>query len=286
VNLNLTAGDRQIDLSVPVCMGVINVTPDSFSDGSQLQKAGSNNFQVDVDKALVKAEEMLNEGAVFIDVGGESTRPGAKPVSQQEELDRVIPVVEKLHKNLDICISVDTSCPRIMSEAINSGAGLINDIRALSRPNAIELLSETNAAVCLMHMQGEPGSMQEQASYDSVVDEVVAFLKDRVQLCSNNGIDLQRIVIDPGFGFGKTVEHNYQLLKNLSHFAELQLPLLVGMSRKSMIGAVTDRPVDQRLAGSVAATSYALLAGAKIIRTHDVAATVDAIRVNSAFSRA
>lgn len=267
-------------------MGVINVTPDSFSDGSQLQIQGSSVFQVDIAKALARAEAMVLEGAVFIDVGGESTRPGAELVSLQEELDRVIPVVEAIRKNLDVCISVDTSSPQVMIEAIEAGAELINDVRALSLPQAIAIVEQSNVAVCLMHMQGEPGSMQESISYENVVEEVFAFLSDKVDSCLRQGIDRQRLIIDPGFGFGKAVQHNYQLLKHLSRFAELHLPILVGISRKSMIGAVIDRPAEQRLAGSVAATSYALLGGAKIIRTHDVAATIDTIRVNSAFSRA
>lgn len=286
MTLRLTAGDRQIDLSSPVCMGVINVTPDSFSDGSQLQIQGSDVFQIDIAKTLARAESMVRTGAVFIDVGGESTRPGAEEVSLQEELDRVIPVVEALRKNLEVCISVDTSSPQVMIEAIKAGAELINDIRALSHPDAIEVLQQSNVAVCLMHMQGKPSSMQKSICYENVVEEVFAFLNDRVQFCLRQGIDSQRLIIDPGFGFGKTVEHNYQLLKNLSRFTELHLPVLVGLSRKSMIGAVIDRPPEQRLAGSIAATSYALLGGAQIIRTHDVAATIDAIRVNSAFSRA
>ena len=285
MTLTLTAGDRQIDLSSPACMGVINVTPDSFSDGSQLQLRGSSLFQVDIDKALAKAECMVREGAAFIDVGGESTRPGADLVSLQEELDRVIPLVEAIRENLDVCISIDTSSPQVMSEAIKAGAELINDIRALSHPQAIAVVKQSNVAVCLMHMQGKPSSMQESISYENVVEEVFTFLSDRVQFCRQQGIDKQRLIVDPGFGFGKTVAHNYQLLKNLSRFSALHLPVLVGLSRKSMIGAVIDRPVEQRLAGSIAATSYALLGGARIIRTHDVAATIDAIRVNSAFSR-
>lgn len=267
-------------------MGVLNVTPDSFSDGCELGTEGKSEFRIDTDKALARATAMVREGAVFIDIGGESTRPGAEPVPLQEELDRVIPVVETIRRNIDVCISVDTSSPEVMIEALSAGAELINDIRALSNPGAIAAVQGSEAALCLMHMQGEPGDMQESISYENVVEEVFAFLNERVQYCLRQGIDRQRLVIDPGFGFGKTVEHNYQLLKHLSRFGELNLPVLVGMSRKSMIGAVTDRPTEQRLAGSIAATCYALLGGAQIIRTHDVAATVDAIRVNSAFSSA
>lgn len=267
-------------------MGIINVTPDSFSDGSQLQKVGSENFQVDLDKALSRAESMVQEGAVIIDIGGESTRPGAVAVSAQEEIDRVIPLIEVIHKQLDVCISVDTSSVQLMKEAIGNGAELVNDIRALTTPGSAIAVAESNVAVCLMHMQGEPTTMQDQVSYESVVEEVFSFLNERVQYCLMQGIEQQRLLIDPGFGFGKSVQHNYQMLKNLSRFTALELPILVGVSRKSMIGKVTNRPVEQRLAGSIAATSLALTAGAKIIRTHDVAATMDAIRVNSAYTNA
>lgn len=280
---SLTAGERQIDLSSPVCMGIINVTPDSFSDGSYLQKVGTNKFQVDLDKALALAESMVCDGAVILDVGGESTRPRAEPVSIQEEIDRVIPVIEKIHRQLDVCISVDTSSPKLMQAAISNGAGFVNDIRALTTAGAVEVVAGSKVAVCLMHMQGEPSTMQKTISYNNLAEEVFSFLKERVRVCAEQGIEQQRLVVDPGFGFGKSVEHNYHILRNLANFSALELPLLVGVSRKSMIGEVINRPVDQRLAGSIAATSYALMAGAKIIRTHDVAATMDAIRVNSAY---
>lgn len=265
-------------------MGIINATPDSFSDGAELQKSGSESFRVDIEKALGRAAAMVEDGATFLDVGGESTRPGAAPVSEQEEMDRVVPLIETIHARLDVCISVDSSSPHVMSEAIKHGAELINDVRALQSPGALEAAADSDAAVCLMHMQGEPSTMQEQVSYGSVVDEVYEFLKQRVDRCLEAGVVRGRIVIDPGFGFGKSVQHNYLLLKSLSKFSELSIPLLVGVSRKSMIGDVIQRPVDQRLAGSIAATTLALTAGAKIIRTHDVAATMDAIRVNSAYS--
>ncbi|GJM14014.1 MAG: dihydropteroate synthase [Pseudohongiella sp.] len=270
-------------------MGIINVTPDSFSDGAELQKPGSDSFQLDIDKALSRAEAMVAEGAVFIDVGGESTRPGAATVSEQEELERVIPLVEAIHSRLDVCISVDTSSPAVMTQALASGAELINDIRALTTPGAMEVAAACDAAICLMHMQGTPKTMQEQlsaSSYDSVVEEVLEFLDARVEQCLAQGIGRRRLLIDPGFGFGKTAEHNYQLLRNLAHLSRLDIPVLVGISRKSMIGDATGRDVDQRLSGSIAATSLALALGAKIIRTHDVAATMDAIRVNSAYSSA
>jgi len=292
VNVSLKAGERQIDLSSPVCMGIINATPDSFSDGAELQKLGSKSFQLDLDKVLNRAESMVADGAVFIDVGGESTRPGASLVTEQEELDRVIPVVEAVRERLDVCISVDTSSLKVMSEAINSGVELINDVRALSAAGAIELLSSSKAAVCLMHLHGSPSTMQREVNESSyadgggVVQEVLSYLEERVNLCTAQGIAHNRLLIDPGFGFGKTVQHNYLLLKNLSSFSQLDVPLLVGVSRKSMIGEATGRPVGNRLAGSVAATTLALAGGARVIRTHDVAATMDAIRVNSAYTSA
>ncbi len=282
----LTAGDRQIDLSIPVCMGIINATPDSFSDGAELQRSGTTSFQLDIDKALFRAETMVAEGATFVDVGGESTRPGAATVSEQEELDRVIPLIAAISASLDVCVSIDTSSPVVMKEALDSGAQLINDIRALAIPGAAELLASTKAAVCLMHMQGAPSTMQKTPSYGSVVLEVFDFLKSRVAYSLECGIEQDRLLIDPGFGFGKTVQHNYQLLKNLGYFSQLEIPLLVGLSRKSMIGEVVARPVEQRLAGSIAATTLALASGARIIRTHDVAATMDAIRVNLSYSSA
>lgn len=286
MSYTLTAGARQIDLSVPVCMGILNTTPDSFSDGAELAKAGSADFAVDVDLALRRAEAMQLEGAVFVDIGGESTRPGAESVSREEELARVIPVVEAIRANVDICISVDTSNSVVMAEAVSAGAELINDVRALSREGALETVAASSAAVCLMHMQGQPQTMQKHVHYENVVAEVKAFLEQRVQACRDAGIERSRLVIDPGFGFGKTVQHNFQLLKYLGELANLDLPLLAGMSRKSMIGAATGREVTQRLAGSIAAASLALANGAHIIRSHDVAATMDAIRVHCIYQDA
>jgi len=280
----LKAGARQISLSAPVCMAIINVTPDSFSDGAQFSAdSTSSNFKPDMSKILRAIERMVEEGATFIDVGGESTRPGAAAVSETEELGRVIPVVEAVRANLDVCISVDTSSPAVIRAAVSAGAEMINDVRALARPGALEAAAETEAAVCVMHMQGQPVSMQDAVSYYDVVDEVTQFLKLRLQACSDAGIDHERLLADPGFGFGKKVEHNFSLLKNLSKLTVLQVPLLVGVSRKSMLGAVTNRSVDQRLAASVAAVMPALAGGAKIIRAHDVAATMDAIRVHCAY---
>lgn len=283
MSYTLIAGARQIDLSAPICMGIINTTPDSFSDGAELAQAGSAGFRVDIDKAVRVAEAMLAEGAVIVDVGGESTRPGAVEVSLQEEMDRVLPVVEAIRQRLDICISVDTSSPELMSAAVSAGAELLNDVRALNREGALEAAAECNAAVCLMHMQGQPGTMQDDIEYEDVVAEVGAYLGQRLAACKAAGIADERLLLDPGFGFGKTVAHNYQLLKALPKLACHDRPLLIGVSRKSMLAAVTGREVGQRLAASVAAATLALQGGARIIRSHDVAATVDAIRVHCAF---
>lgn len=229
---------------------------------------------------------MVSEGATFVDIGGESTRPGAVPVSVDEELARVIPVIAAIHANFDVCISADTSSPEVMLAAIEAGAEMINDVRALSRDGAVDVVARTGAAACVMHMQGQPDSMQKSAAYEDVVDEVFNFLDNRVAACLKGGIAKTNLLIDPGFGFGKTLQHNYQLLKKLDIFSEIDVPMLIGISRKSMIGGVINRPVDQRLAGSVAATMPALAGGARIIRTHDVAATMDAIRVHCALKDA
>ena len=279
----LRVGDRVIDLSTPKVMGILNVTPDSFSDGGRLRRESDvGGFRVSVDKALALAEKMLRDGAAIIDVGGESTRPGAPRVTEQEELDRVLPVVEALVSSLDVAVSVDTSSPQVMRLALTAGAGLINDVRALGRPAALDAVADSTAAVCLMHMRGEPGSMQQAIAYENVVDEVYAYLEQRVAACVSAGIGVDRLLIDPGFGFGKTLQHNYELLRNLTRFQALGLPVLAGISRKSMIGNIVGRAVNERLAGSLAATAHALMGGAAIIRTHDVAATVDAIMVHCA----
>ena len=282
----LTAGDRQIDLSSPVCMGILNITPDSFSDGAQLGESSGARFAVNIEKVLRRAELMVSEGAQILDIGGESTRPGAATVSVEEELERVIPVISSLRSRFDCLLSIDTSNAQVMRTAIAEGAELVNDVRALSRPQALATASESNVAVCLMHMQGQPHSMQRNIAYNNVVTEVVDFLQARMQVCKASGIAADRLIVDPGFGFGKTPEHNYALLKHISSIVALGAPVLVGVSRKSMIGAATGRPVNERLAGSIAATSLALLGGVKIIRTHDVAATMDAIRVHSHYSQA
>ncbi len=281
-DMSLRVGDRIIDLSTPRVMGILNATPDSFSDGGRLQADDSGGFRVSVDMAIECAEGMVKDGVTVIDVGGESTRPGAAPVSEQEELDRVLPVIEAIISRLDVVVSVDTSSPRVMVAALAAGAGLINDVRALTRAGAIQAVKNTDSGVCLMHMRGEPGSMQNDIAYASAVDEVYAWLENRLAVCMQAGIGRDRLLIDPGFGFGKTLQHNYELLRHLARFMDLGLPVLVGISRKSMIGNVVNRGVDGRLAGSLAATVHALIGGASIIRTHDVAATVDAIKVHCA----
>ncbi len=275
-----------MDLSTPIVMGVINVTPDSFSDGSNLGSISQGKFKISADKVLTQAIEMGQSGAQIIDVGGESTRPGADPVSVQEELDRVIPTIESIGDNVDISISVDTSSPEVMFEAWKAGAVMINDVRALSREGAMKAAAATTAVVCLMHTFDEPKSMQQAIHYNDVVDDILEFLKERVEETTRAGITKGRLIVDPGFGFGKTVRHNYRLLAELARFKEIGPPILVGISRKSMIGLVIEKPVIQRLAGSLAASAFALANGASILRTHDVAATMDVIKVHSAMVNA
>jgi len=257
--------DRQ-----PVVMGILNVTPDSFSDGGRFQ---SREF------ALSRAEEMVADGAGMIDVGGESTRPGSPSVPAEQELQRVMPVLYAL-RGLGTPLSVDTCKPQVMREAIIAGADMINDINAFRAPGALEAVAGSDCGLCVMHMQGTPQAMQHNPSYTDVVREVIDFLRERVDAMVAAGIARERICVDPGFGFGKTVEHNYALLRNIKRMRqELGLPVLAGLSRKSMIGAVTGRPVEQRLAGSLAGALAALAHGARIVRVHDVAETVDAIKV-------
>jgi dihydropteroate synthase len=270
---SLRCGERFLDLSRPQVMGVLNITPDSFSDGGQYHNHGCLNL----DKALSRVEEMLGQGATIVDIGGESTRPGADPVALQEEMQRVLPVVEAIARRFDIVISVDTSSPELMLAAASHGAGMINDVRALQRPGALQAAQQTCLPVCLMHMQGQPASMQKNPQYTDVVAEVVTYLQARVQSCLEAGIDSARIVLDPGFGFGKSLQHNLQLLNRLQDIQVLGYPLLVGLSRKSIIGGVLNRNIDQRLAGSLALAVLAVERGATIIRVHDVAETVDAI---------
>lgn len=262
-----------LDLSRPAVMGVLNVTPDSFSDGGRY---------LQLDAALRRAEIMVEEGAALIDVGGESTRPGAAPVPVQEEMARVLPVVERLARELPVPISVDTSRPEIIREAARAGAGLINDVRALRLPGALEAAAASGLPICLMHLQGDPATMQQEPRYADVVAEVHAFLAGRVRACEAAGIPRERILVDPGFGFGKTLDHNLTLLRHLDRFADLAAGILVGISRKSMIGALLDVPVGERLAGSLAAAVIAFWQGANIIRAHDVRETVQALQVCAA----
>jgi dihydropteroate synthase len=266
--------DRELSFESPKVMGILNVTPDSFSDGGQFSH---------LDKAMIQAEKMVNAGASFIDVGGESTRPGAEAVSLQEELDRVIPIIEKISQNLDAVVSVDTSKAQVMTQAVAHGAGLINDVRALREDGslnaAVDAAQHFNVPSCLMHMQGAPKTMQKQANYQNVVEDVRSFFEQRLPVCIQAGLPSDKILIDPGFGFGKTLEHNYQLLKHLNAFESLDVPLLVGMSRKSMIGNLLNRDVNQRLAGNIATATIAALAGVAIIRVHDVEETMDAVNI-------
>lgn len=277
----LSTAQGGLDLSRPVCMGIVNLTPDSFYDGGVLAAASGSGFRVDLDQALGQAENMVNEGAALLDIGGESTRPGAGSVCADEEIDRVLPLVEAVLARLDVIVSVDTSSPEVMRAAARAGAGMINDVRALRRPGALAAAAGSGMSLCLMHMRGEPGTMQQQPEYGDVVAEVADFLKQRATAAMAAGIAPERIVIDPGFGFGKTAAHNYALLRNLSRLADSGFPMLAGVSRKSMIGAATGRAPGDRLPGSIAATMLALEGGARIIRSHDVAATMDAIAVHS-----
>lgn len=267
--------NTNLDLTVPRVMGILNVTPDSFSDGGK--------YHV-LDQALFQAEKMLKEGADFIDVGGESTRPGAAEVSEQQELDRVIPVIERLNEKFETIVSIDTSKAKIMTEAVAAGAALINDVRALREPGALQAAAKSGAAVCLMHMQGQPRTMQENPTYTDVTKDVSQFLQTRVEECIKAGIDENQIMLDPGFGFGKTLQQNYTLLSQLEQLQQLNKPVLVGISRKSMIGNLLGREVDERLAGSISAATVSMLKGACIIRVHDVKESVDAARVVSALN--
>ncbi len=266
----LDCGSRKVDLGRVAVMGILNVTPDSFSDGGVFLSR---------EAAIAYGVRMVEEGADIIDVGGESTRPGAQPVSAQEEIERVVPVIASLRRQIDVPISVDTSKPEVMQAAVDAGAGLINDVRALRDPGALERAAALGVPVCLMHMQGEPRTMQDSPHYVDVVREVRNFLKDRIDAATAAGLPRDRIVIDPGFGFGKTVEHNLDLLRNLLAFRTLGVPLLAGLSRKSMIGKLLGLPVERRLHASVTLAVVAAQNGANIVRVHDVEPTVQAVRM-------
>ncbi|TDB49153.1 dihydropteroate synthase [Photorhabdus luminescens] len=268
--MNLRVRDNVLNLSRPQIMGILNVTPDSFSDG------GAHNT---LDMALRHAEKMINEGAAIIDIGGESTRPGADEVSEQEEVERVVPVVEALAQRFNIWISVDTSKALVMSESAKAGAHLINDIRALQEPGALESVAKSGLPVCLMHMKGQPRTMQDAPHYENLLSEVKQFFTEQIGRCVMAGIAKDKLVLDPGFGFGKNLAHNYQLLAHLNQFHQFGLPVLAGMSRKSMIGQLLHVPPQERVVGSVACAVIAAMQGAQIIRVHDVKETVQAMQI-------
>ncbi|TKB55380.1 dihydropteroate synthase [Ferrimonas aestuarii] len=268
--MKLDCGGRLLDLSSPVVMGIINVTPDSFSDGGKFNH---------LDAALEQARQMVNDGAKILDIGGESTRPGAPDVALEEELNRVLPVIEAISSDLDVVISIDTSKAEVMREAVASGAGLINDVRALQEPHALSTAAALQVPVCLMHMQGQPRTMQHSPIYDDLMGDIRGFFEARIEACVQAGIPREQLLLDPGFGFGKTLEHNYQLLAQLSGFTDLGLPLLTGLSRKSMFGNLLGRDTSERLAASLAGALLCAQQGASIIRVHDVRETQDVLRV-------
>ncbi|VVN34109.1 Dihydropteroate synthase [Pseudomonas fluorescens] len=273
----LPCGNRVLDLAQTHVMGILNVTPDSFSDGGQYSQ---------LDAAMRHAEAMVLAGATLIDVGGESTRPGARAVSPLEELERVAPIVERISRELDVIISVDTSTPSVMRETARLGAGLINDVRALRREGALDAAADTGLPVCLMHMLGEPGDMQDNPHYQDVTKEVGEFLAERMAQCALVGIPAERIILDPGFGFAKNLQHNLSLFKHMEALHVFGRPLLVGVSRKSMIGQALNRPVGERLQGGLALAALASFKGARILRVHDVAETVDVVRMIAAVESA
>lgn len=257
-------------------MGILNVTPDSFSDGGKF---------INCDTALKQAELMIANGVDIIDIGGESTRPGAVDVSENDEIKRVIPLLKAIKSRFDITVSIDTSKAGVMSEAIEHGADIINDVRALQNEACLDIIAQSEVLVCLMHMQGLPRTMQENPHYNDLINDILHFFKQRIDCCEQKGIARERLILDPGFGFGKTLEHNYQMLAHFAQFSKLNLPLLAGISRKSMIGNLLNREVEQRLAGSLTAAIVAAQQGAQIIRVHDVPETVDAIKVLKAVSQ-
>ncbi|MCL1044583.1 dihydropteroate synthase [Shewanella sp. 1_MG-2023] len=269
----IKSGDKTLSLTSPVVMAIINVTPDSFSDGGQ---------HATVEQACAQIDKVVSEGALIVDIGGESTRPGAEAVSVEEELSRVIPVIEYTAKQHDVWISIDTSKPEVMEKAVAAGAHLINDVRALQEPGAVAMATSLDVPVCLMHMQGQPQNMQDAPQYEDVMQQVTEFLSLRVDYCLAAGMPRENIILDPGFGFGKTLEHNYQLLAKLPELHSLHLPVLIGLSRKSMIGDLLQRDTNERLAGSLAGAMIAAQQGAQILRVHDVKETVDVLKVMSA----
>lgn len=275
--MQINFAGRVLDMSGCHVMGILNVTPDSFSDGGRYNT---------VEIALARAREMVADGAAFIDVGGESTRPGATPVSVEEELERVCPVVEAIARDLGVVVSVDTSSPQVMAEVVKLGAGMINDVRALQRDGAPEVVASVGVPVCVMHIQGEPDTMQDDPRYRNVRREVSSFLTERMRVIEKAGVRPDNIILDPGFGFGKSPQHNLQLLASLEQLQLLGHPILVGMSRKSMLGHITGRDVSERLPASLAAATISAMKGASIIRVHDVRETVDAVKVVTAMEEA
>jgi dihydropteroate synthase len=268
---NLPCGTHSLNIETPQVMGILNVTPDSFSDGGQFSR---------IDSALRQAEQMIADGATIIDIGGESTRPGAKEVSVKDELARVIPVLKAINARFNIIVSIDTSKAVVMSEGITYGAGIINDVRALQNEGCLTVLAQNQGVgICLMHMQGLPRTMQHNPHYVNLIDDITIFFQERILACTQAGINTSRLILDPGFGFGKSLEQNYSLLANMAKFQCLDLPILAGLSRKSMIGNLLNREINERLAGSLATAIIAAQQGARIIRVHDVKETVDALKV-------
>ncbi|KAB0463803.1 dihydropteroate synthase [Vibrio kanaloae] len=266
----LKANNKTLVLDRPHVMGILNITPDSFSDGGKFNS---------LDNALLQAERMIQAGVSIIDIGGESTRPGAPDVSLEEELSRVIPTIKAIRAKFDVWISIDTSKPEVMREAVEAGADLINDVRALQDPGALQVAADANVPVCLMHMKGQPRTMQANPNYDDVLTDVEAFLKERVEACEAVGISKEQLILDPGFGFGKTIEHNYHLLAHLEKFHTLGLPVLAGMSRKSMIFKLLDKAPADCMVASVTCATIAAMKGAQIIRVHDVEDTLEAMKI-------
>lgn len=266
----LISKNKTLDLTTPKVMGIVNITPDSFSDGGKYHQ---------LENALRHVESMVKAGTAIIDIGGESTRPGAADVNVETELARVIPVIEAIHQRFDCWISIDTSKAQVMTEAVNAGADLINDVRALQDIDALEAAAKANVPICLMHMQGQPRTMQSEPNYVDLITDVNQFLVERIHACEQHGIARQQLVLDPGFGFGKTMAHNYQLLAQLEQFHQFGLPLLVGMSRKSMLSKLLNKPPVECIAGSLACATIAAMKGAQIIRVHDVQETIDIVQV-------
>ncbi|NOH63708.1 dihydropteroate synthase [Vibrio sp. RE88] len=268
----ITANNKSLDLSTPQVMGILNVTPDSFSDGGKYNS---------LENAMIQVEKMINAGVSIIDIGGESTRPGAPDVALEEELSRVIPVIKAIRERFDVWISIDTSKAEVMRQAVEAGADIINDVRALQEPGALEVAAESGLPVCLMHMQGQPRTMQANPHYDDLLKEVGEFLQERVQACEAKGMKKSQLILDPGFGFGKTLEHNYHMLAHLEQFHQFGLPLLAGMSRKSMLFKLLDKAPAECVAASVSCATIAAMKGAQIIRVHDFEQTLDAVKIVS-----